>query len=221
MKALERMSIKTARRIAEKLQPEFFHEISSVWDFPCTITDRRSFEFEPRPPLYYSVREDDVYWYVAYCFYHRYDPAGRHEHDFQGVLMQKHKTHDVKYRFAMVQHHFLAFGERIPQIRPGFVVRAGSHAIHNDFTPRQSLMEYADYTLVDMDTNNFDREWVMEVFGDTGPKLPEQWIDVRLRAYIRKRKPTIKGVKITKMEGLFLHRPDLLFALAEKRGCFK
>lgn len=213
-----------ARRIVDKHSVSFFCGISSKYDIPVAIPKTKTqltYSVEAPFPVYYSVKECKNYYYIIYALYHTYDPVARHKHDFEGELLVVNKTDRLGcYRAVMVNHNKLIFTE-LGGFSP--YVEAGSHAISPHMLSTAAATLFICTTrshLINMNSSKFDWLATSAILAPWA-HLPDKWFDRSLENYVRKRRPTILGKRLTTTKGLFWRRPDILIALAEKRGKIK
>lgn len=202
-----------ARAIAEQLTPLIVQGFTSQYDFIGAITDATKVAIEPVPTVYYAVRRGTVD-YAIFGIFHRYDPKAPHHYDFEGAVISS-DTYPMVASVCHLKFNFAQVAES-----PTLFIEAGGHGIHlkptefykNDW----NSIEYSNVNLVSM--NWPDKEWerIRKMFG-MSVKTPDQWVDIDLENYVKQKKPTINGVRLTTSRGLFWERPDLLFALAAKR----
>ena len=219
-----------AIRIARRHQPLIIQSIKSGFDFISSLkyADKDEFKIESQPEIYYQVRNSPLYYYLIYAFYHRYDPAARHQHDFEGVLFRIDKKyltlkpykHGVQY--AAVNHMNLEFGTIFD--RPTIEIEADGHglSLNDDRLIPEPMFEpamiYNSFKLVSMGTNSFFSLQVkLRKKFDPWVNFPDNWFDRNLENYVKRRHPIICGKKLWTTRGLFDYRADLLLALAEWR----
>ena len=230
MTPLKVVAAKQALKIAKQYQPTFIQECETAYDFICNIetADQESWLFNPRPELYYGVRQDANHYYIVYAVYHRYDPAARHHSDLEGVLVKLAEFPGPGELtgwtsmdgVATVSHLDLKFYPP-SKYNHRLWIEYGGHAITSNqrLAHAEPYMVYRYFNLVNMNDHAFQSQWdALKQKFNPWVHLPDQWMDISLETYVKARKPTINDVKLTTTAGLFWYRPDLLFALAEKRG---
>lgn len=204
-----------AMKIAEELCPRIVHGFRSKYDFPTMITDSPTVGIEPIPTVYYAVRQGG---YVIYGIFHPYDPVAPHRFDFEGALVVN--TGAGCQSIASVCHLGFNFKSVVSDTATLFI-EAGGHGIHlhpADFYPKHpNYIEYGKVNLVSMNFSEAEWKRIRLMFG-TFVKTPDQWVDVNIENYVKQKRPTIEGVRLTTSRGLIWERPDLLFALAKKLG---
>lgn len=201
--------------------------VKTPWDFLCPISEHgvigkqvTDIPFTNKPPIYFMVREDNRYAYVTLAFYHRLDPAARHDHDFEGVLVKySYKDRSVGFHMITVNHHQFIFNKFEQHSRRIITIEADGHGIEPvcKYNERFPFIHYNKFDYIDMDT--IDMDSYRKMFNPS-VKLPDQWFDRSLENYVNKCKPKIGGKCLSTTEGLWTERPDILFELAEMRGKF-
>ena len=103
-------------KIASKWAPTIVCDIRSVSDYLGQIPpylESNSYEHRGavKPKAYYSIRCDNEFMYIIYAFYHFWDKASRHKHDFEGVMLcvEQAESFGVVKCGASIHHHEIKF----------------------------------------------------------------------------------------------------------------
>lgn len=201
-------------------------EFGSPYDLIASINfgDEADQFVEPVPSLYYAVRKGPEAVYLIYAIYHRRDPASLHRHDFEGVLAEI--RNGLIRRTATISHLNILFRLATTVRYLEAICESGGHGLSINFEPwllhGRTAIDYQNWQLVNMGAKPFLKAWpkIQEQFGPN-VNLPDRWVDVKLENYVRQKRPTILGERLTTTRGLFWERPDILFELANRRGMIK
>jgi hypothetical protein len=227
MKPLKPLPIAEAKKLIKEFPLTVCCPIETHWDFLAAINFGEEIPtfYEPTPPVYYATRQaDDGRVFLIYALYHRYDPKSRHRHDFEGVCQEviAGKDNIPAYPKTLSVSHLNLLG-CMPTSYAELWCEPGGHALSFRVpqAPR-NYMVYENLKPISMDSPLFKRQWeyIRKQFGEW-VHLPDEWIDIGLENYVRQKYPVILGERLETTKGLFWHRPDILFELAEKRDMFK
>jgi len=218
---------------AEIWAPTIVCEVKNVSDYLGEIPmdlDSDTYEHRGmvRPTAYYHFRCDNEYMYVIFAYYHFWDIAARHKHDFEGILLAVDKKAPdgvIKYA-ASIYHHEIKFVQDIGinALNDYFGVEGGGHGIEwNNGILRKpkNAMVYRDFRFESMDAWSVQKQEKIRKAFEPSVKLPDQWIDLELETYVKGHKPVIFSHRLRTTRGLFLNRPDILFELAKTRGMMR
>lgn len=217
MKPLPIVSYDKSLGFARSFQPLILHGFKGWHDWPVALGHRPG-TFPGIPTMYYCVRKSaEKHPYVMYALYHPWDEAAWHWHDFEGILVHQDDTGSLNY--ASVSHLHIRFERTTFPL--AFFVEADGHGITPLPSPDKvdtNHLRLCDFDLQDLGVITV-KDWqrYKAAFAPT-VKMPDEWHDLTLEKWVQKVKPTINGVRLTTTKGLFWDRPDLLFAVAEKRN---
>lgn len=222
-----------ARKYAAASRPTIIQHFKSIYDpiVPIHLGDFQP-ELIEKPTAYFTVRKDDEFRYLLYCFFHRKDwstwippfkALDEHEYDFEGVVFEQSKKTGAVSGIAVNHMNFEYWV--FPQFRSTktgkpskqsnwITIEAGGHGI-TFLTPlslvlnNSTYIKYVDYDLVNM-ANPSILKWLKKVaqpaFNSTGAKMPWQWNDENLVTHFGRERT----------EGLMWRNPRLLFKLAKE-----
>ena len=215
-----------ARSLAEKHAPIIIQGYKSPYDAICPINMG---EFIPtlEPVVYYSVKQDDDYFYCLYCVYHYKDwcdpdklggylrvMLDSHRHDFEGVLIAVPKFGVLRRWMACVFHNELKF-YTLPYEAMGdtIAIEAEGHGIVNPkiegcYVPRPFLNYGREYRLFNMNTAR-RLDWLVQKvqleFNENKVHMPWQWNHWKINRKCGR-----------KTDGLIYRDPARLLKLARK-----
>ena len=217
--------------LARKWKPIFIQEFKSPLDLICPIQLTESQIIPEEPEIYFSVKEDESFYYIFYMVYHYADYSDlpfllkeldEHRHDDEGVLLAISKKYNSRMASASRAHSKILFDDSSRNFGNNegkkwaatFYIEHGGHGINQYDIElnqhRHNSIRYKNYKLTNMHNQ---RVWkyltkvVEPEFAKHGVSMPWRWNDNRLSRKYRK-----------KSEGLIWNDPAKLFRLARKHG---
>lgn len=211
---------KDGKAIVESLGLEVMQGFQSQYDLLTGISYANQLPVIPVPPVYYAVRESIGDRFVILGFYHPYDPAAMHRHDFEGAIIRIDSEKEERDIITVCHHSFKRDSARSPYL----FIEPHGHGIWPLFSPEldehtpfpKAYIKYGAFDFVDM------ADWTPEGWAklkkEFGPSVntPHEWHDLRLEQWVKKYKPHVWGHTITTTKGLFWERPDILYELMDR-----
>jgi len=191
---------KRAFSLAEHYKPIIETQVKSVFDIPTEI-NFGNLEQLPDIAAYFSVKTDEKYYYILYCYYHYWDytnfllakPFDEHRHDFEGALFRipyflPHHEKTIPIDVITVFHKELLYNE-IEWLSPNtfdlipmnvLYIQSEGHGIkyESKFNYHKNHLIVDNYKLISL--NNFTKtqwETYKKIFNKNHVNMPDQWSD--------------------------------------------
>ena len=215
---------KEAFSLARRFRPTVYQEWSSIKDFLCPLMLQKNVSLSDfakaieNPTLYFSVREDEQYWYAYYMKYHPFDWSDNrffiirlldsHRHDDEGLLFRVSKKTNRIDVITVCHYDFLFYSNTDRRV----TIERHGHGIHPYAIrkPYGKYLRYNSFSYVNL--NDKSERWWQEVkiAFSSNVKMPDEQFASRVLGSPSLRRRNKRG-------DIFL-RPEVLFKTAVKKG---
>lgn len=207
-------------RLVQLCRPVFIQGFHGPYDRIAPIGTGEPIP-DPKPTVYYSVRDFPDCFGILYCVFHPWDWTHRgglpgiwdqHKYDFEGTLRIVDKDTGIGIWNICVCHNELKFYRTVS---PEILIEPEGHGHYMKAElPGKRNLIYADYNLVDIEEPKFHK-WMFgplrKEFNKHGVNVPDRWGD----EFLERRYGGLKS------KGYIYSDPSSLIALALKAGRIK